>query len=135
MLGRAAYLFFNCGQQDAVGGGGRRGLRPLFDHLGGNPDQTRHLQTEQDLGKGCRPGAEKNKNPISDNSKVNFTQIRPWPRANTPSLRLGATWLRQSINQLMFGFISSWLAKLTSQHAPEKQVTGSSGRHRFHQTP
>lgn len=47
---RTAYLFSNGGQQDAVGGGGRRGLRPLFDHLGGNPDQARNLQTEQDVG-------------------------------------------------------------------------------------
>lgn len=46
-----AYLCFYCGQQDAVGGGCWRGLRPLFDHLGGNPDQARDLQTEQDLDK------------------------------------------------------------------------------------
>lgn len=40
----AAYLLSECSEQHVVGGGRWRGLGPLFDHLSGHPDQTRHLQ-------------------------------------------------------------------------------------------
>lgn len=41
------YLFSKCRQQRVVGAEWGRSLGPLFDHLRGHPDQTRHLQIEE----------------------------------------------------------------------------------------
>lgn len=41
------YLFSKCRQQRVVGAEWGRSLGPLFDHLRGHPDQTRHLQIQE----------------------------------------------------------------------------------------